>query len=73
MLLKDHYFFQYHSGAVKLVTSESDGVIISQHDFSENGVWNLDHVSISADEFTDNEFPQYKYPRVSSVILFKLC
>ena len=72
-MLKDHYFFQYHGGAVKLITNGADGVIISKHDFSENGVWGVDYVSSSAEEFTDNEFPQYKYPRVSSVILFKLC
>ena len=60
--------FQYHSGEVKLLTNESDGVIVSKRDFSENAVWQLDYVSSSEEEGTDDAFPNYYYPRVSSII-----
>ena len=69
-LLQDYYLFQYHSGAVKLLTNGTDGMTISGNDFSENGVWRLDHVSSSAEEYIDNGVPDFKFPRVSSVIIF---
>ena len=60
-----HMCKQYHSDGVKLKHS-SEGMVKSAHDFSENGIWALDHYKAASEEFTDPLTPGYKYPRVIS-------